>query len=77
LINKGQHLNKEGLIKNISDKGYIISQGSKQWRGQINSANNFLNYLDTDYRNSLYNHSELHYNKGNLDNSWKDATLTK
>lgn len=68
---------KEALIKNISDKGYVISQGSKQWRGQINSINSFLNYLDTDYRKSLYNHSMFHYNKGNLDNSWKDETLTK
>jgi len=68
---------KEALIKNISDKGYIISQGSKQWRGQINSINSFLNYIDTDYRKSLYNHSKLHYSKGNLDKSWKDETLTK
>ena len=68
---------KEALIKSISDKGYIISQGSKQWRGQINSINSFLNYLDTDYRKSLYNHTMLHYSKGNLNNSWKDETLTK
>lgn len=68
---------KEALIKSIFDKGYTISQGSKQWRGQINSINSFLNYLDTDYRNSLYNHSKLHYNKGNIDNSWKDEILTK
>ena len=68
---------KEALLKNISDKGYIISQGPKQWRGQINSMNSFLNYLDTDYRKSLYNHSTLHYSKGNLDKSWKDETLTK
>jgi hypothetical protein len=68
---------KEALLKNISDKDYIISQGSKQWRGQINSINSFLNYLDTDYRNSLYNHSILHYSKGNIDNSWKDETLTR
>lgn len=68
---------KEALLKNISDKGYTISQGPKPWRGQINSINSFLNYLDTDYRSSLYNHSKLHYNKGNLDNGWKDETLTK
>ena len=68
---------KETLLKNIYDKGYIISQGSKQWRGQINSMNSFLNYLDTDYRKSLYNHSELHYSKDNLDKTWKDETLTK
>ena len=68
---------KESLIKSISDKGYTISQGSKQWRGQINSINSFLNYLDTDYRKSLYNHSKLHYSKGNLDSSWKDDILTK
>ena len=68
---------KETLLKNISSKGYTVSQGPKPWRGQINSINNFLNYLDVDYRNSLYNHSILHYSKGNLDNSWKDETLTK
>ena len=68
---------KEALLKNISDRGYIISQGPKAWRGQINSINSFLNYLDTDYRKSLYNHSKLHYSKSNMDNSWKDETLTK
>lgn len=68
---------KEALIKNISDKGYIINQGPQQWRGQINSINSFLNYIDTDYRKSLYNHSKLHYSKGNLDNNWKDEILTK
>lgn len=68
---------KEALLKNISDKGYIINQGPQQWRGQINSMNSFLNYLDIDYRKSLYNHSKLYYSKGNLDNSWKDETLTK
>ena len=68
---------KETLLKNIFDKGYTISQGPKPWRGQINSINSFLNYLDVDYRKSLYNHSQLHYSKGNLDNSWKDEILTK
>ena len=68
---------KETLLKSISDKGYTIGQGFRQWRGQINSANSFLNYLDTDYRNSLYNHSKLHYDKGNLDSSWKDEILVK
>jgi hypothetical protein len=65
------------LLKDISSKGYTISQGPKPWRGQINSINSFLNYLDVDYRNSLYNHSQLHYSKGNLDSSWKNETLTK
>ena len=68
---------KEALLKNISDKGYTVNQGYKQWRGQINSINSFLNYLDVDYRNSLYNHSMLHYSNGNLDKNWKDETLTK
>jgi len=68
---------KQALLKNISDKGYTVTQGPQAWRGQINSINNFLNYLDVDYRKSLYNHSILHYSKGNLDNSWKDETLTK
>jgi hypothetical protein len=68
---------KEALLKNISDKGYIVTQGPQAWRGQINSISSFLNYIDTDYRNSLYNHSMLHYSKGNLDNNWKDETLTR
>lgn len=68
---------KETLLKNISDKGYNVNQGSQQWRGQINSINSFLNYLDVDYRKSLYNHSKLHYSKGNIDKSWKDEILTK
>lgn len=68
---------KEALLKNISDKGYDINQGPQQWRGQINSINSFLNYVDTDYRKSLYNHSILHYSKGNIDKSWKDEILTK
>jgi len=68
---------KETLLKNISDKGYNVNQGSQQWRGQINSINSFLNYLDVDYRKSLYNHSQLHYSKGNIDKSWNDEILTK
>lgn len=68
---------KETLLKNISDKGYNVNQGPQQWRGQINSINSFLNYLDVDYRSSLYNHSKLHYSKGNLDKSWNDEILTK
>jgi hypothetical protein len=68
---------KETLLKNISNKGYVVNQGPQYWRGQINSINSFLNHLDVDYRKSLYNHSTLHYSKGNLDNSWKDETLTK
>jgi hypothetical protein len=68
---------KQALLKNISDKGYTVTQGPQAWRGQINSINSFLNYLDTDYRKSLYNHSIIHYSKGNLDKSWKDETLTK
>jgi len=68
---------KETLLKNILDKGYNVNQGPKPWRGQINSINSFLNYLDVDYRKSLYNHSMLHYSKGNIDNSWNDELLTK
>ena len=68
---------KEALLKNISDKGYVVNQGPQQWRGQINSINSFLNYLDVDYRESLYNHSKFHYSKGNLDRSWKYEMLTK
>ena len=67
---------KEALLKNISDKGYTVSQGSQQWRGQINSISNFLNALDIYYRSSLYHHSELHYSNGNIDKSWNDEILT-
>lgn len=56
----------EAFVKNVSDRGYIVNQGPQQWRGQINSINSFLNYLDVDYRKSLYNHSILHYSKGNI-----------
>jgi hypothetical protein len=58
---------KETLLKSISDKGYNVNQGPKQWRGHINSTSSFLNYLDTNYRNSLYNHSILHYSNNNMD----------
>jgi hypothetical protein len=68
---------KKTLLKNISDKGYTVNQEPQQWRGQINSINSFFNYLDVDYRKSLYNHSELHYSKGNIDKSWKDKILIK
>jgi hypothetical protein len=68
---------KEALLKNISDKGYTVSQGPQAWRGQISSINSFLNYLDVDYRNSLYHHSKVHYSKGNILKSFKDETLTK
>ena len=68
---------KETLLKNILDKGYNVNQGPQQWRGQINSINSFLNYLDIDYRKSLYNHSKLHYSKENIDKSWKDNILTE
>jgi hypothetical protein len=33
--------------------------------------------LDTNYNKEYYEYSMLHYSKGNLDNSWKDETLTK
>ena len=67
----------ETLIKNISYKGYNVNQGPQQWRGQINSINSFLNYLDVDYRKSLYNHSVLHYSKDNIYKGCRDEILTK
>jgi hypothetical protein len=51
---------KELFINSIREKGYNINEGPQQWRGQINSINSFLNYLDTDYRESLYNHYNYH-----------------
>jgi len=68
---------KETLLKNIFDNGYIINQGPIYHRGQINSLSSFLSHLDVDYRNSLYNHSILHYSKGNILATFKDETLTK
>jgi hypothetical protein len=33
--------------------------------------------VDTDYRNLLYNHSMLHYSKGNLVENFNDEILSK
>lgn len=52
--------NKELFINSIKEKGYNVNEGPQQWRGHINSMSNFLNYLDTDYRESLYNHYNYH-----------------
>lgn len=55
------------FIKGIRNKGYNISEGPQKWRGQISYINNFLSYLDMDYRNSLYNHNRFHVNIGTID----------
>lgn len=68
---------KEALLKNLKDKGYDVNQGPQSWRGQVNSISSFLNYLDTDYRKSLYNHSILHDYRDNLDYNLKNEILTK
>ena len=62
---------KELFINSIREKGYNVNEGPQQWRGHINSMSNFLNYLDTDYRESLYNHYNYHLcNKTLPDYAW-------
>lgn len=53
--------NLEHLVKQVVDKGFIISQGPQKWRGQLNSMHSYLGGVDMDYRDSLYNHYMHHY----------------
>lgn len=69
--------NRQLLIDSIRAKGYNVSEGPQKWRGHINSINSFLNYLDTDYRNSLYQHYIHHKNMGSLPEYAKDYPLKK
>jgi len=57
---------KESFINSIRKRGYSVSEGPQQWRGHINSISSFLNHLDTDYRNSLYNHYIYHLKNNTL-----------
>ena len=55
------------LIDSIQKKGYDVNEGPQKWRGQINSISSFLNILDLDYRESLFNHYQYHRSIGVLD----------
>lgn len=57
----------DGLVDSIKGKGYLINQGPKRWRGQVNSMSNFLSLFDVDYRNSLYRHNQYHVSKGSIE----------
>nr|YP_313624.1 hypothetical orf4 [Epidermophyton floccosum]AAW78230.1 hypothetical orf4 [Epidermophyton floccosum] len=52
------------FLLDIRKLGYVISQGPQAWRGQINSMNHFLNNIDVDYRDNLYNHLDYHMYHG-------------
>jgi len=69
--------NKELFIDAIRKKGYNVNEGAQQWRGHINSISSFISYLDTDYRNSLYNHYIYHLNNKTLPDYVKHFPLNK
>ena len=53
-------VNDLNLFKsNLSNKGFIVNEGLQKWRGQINSISSFLSSIDSDYRESLYNHNKI------------------
>lgn len=51
------------LIKNLKDKGYVISEGSQKQRGSVNEMDNFLCHIESDYLESLYNNHIYHTNR--------------
>ena len=58
---------KDKLINKISsDERYgNINPGPQKYRGELNSATNFLSVLDKDFRENLYFHN-LYYTRGNI-----------
>lgn len=68
---------KKLFINSIREKGYNVNEGPQQWRGHINSISSFLSYLDTDYRDSLYNHYYYHFHNKTLPDYAKDYPLKK
>jgi group I intron endonuclease len=59
------------FVDNVKKKGYVVNGGPQSWRDQVNSINSFLNYLDNDFRNSLYNHNHFHVYSGNIDKKFE------
>lgn len=47
-----------------------ISEGPSRLRGQVNSMNNFLNCLDKDFRNCLYEHNRYHLKRKNVSSKY-------
>jgi hypothetical protein len=63
--------NLSWFLYNIRENGYNINGGPQKFRSQTNSLNNFLSLIDLDFRTSLYNHNQYHYNVlGNLPENW-------
>lgn len=59
------------FLQNVRNKGYEINTGPKKFSSQVNSLNNYLMCLDTDFRESLYNHNRHHvYKKGTIDKAY-------
>lgn len=52
------------FLNSIKDKGLNVNGGPQRYRSQVNSINSFLNCFDTDFRNSIYNHNQIHIKKG-------------
>lgn len=61
----------QGCINKFKSTGYVINEGPKPWRGQVNSISNLLCCMDNDYRSSLYNHHNYHIEKGMLDRKFE------
>lgn len=56
-----------GFIDTINKKyNIIITQGSKKWRGSLNSMNSFLGSLDLDFRYNLRKYNNYHIYKGTI-----------
>ena len=52
------------IINNERSTDLQVNQGSKTWRGQINSIQQFLTLFDCDYRNSLWDQINFHKYRG-------------
>lgn len=64
---------KNKLIELLRDeKGYNINGGPQSERARVNSINYSLSLLDSQYRNSLYNHHNYHiYDKDSIPSTSK------
>ena len=63
--------NLDEFVTCIKNYGYNINTGSQKHRGHVNSIQNSLCMLDTEYRKSLYTHHRYHITKGNIDTSFR------
>ena len=59
------------LVLAIKKYNYNINTGPQQHRGHVNSINNSLSMLDSEYRKSLYMHHKYHIARGKLDTAFR------